>query len=156
MPNGFFGNAARSYMTRVTDARKDANDAAQQSQDTVPPGTPGAALRERRLPFGPGDGTSGRYSIGHGNSSNIVVSQSQYDEIAWSIGKIDDAMGECIYKTAMEIEEMCETIFVMPDATEQCKNISQTVKGMLDHYVGLTEDIRMQARNFAREIVEAE
>ena len=156
MPNGFFGPAARQYLTLAAKAHGDSTESVQQAREGVPPDPRDRHLRARHLPFERGAGSSGAFSTGWGNSNNIVVSQGEYDKIMGDMDRVDYAMGECIYKTATEIETLCETIFHLPRVAPQCKNISQTVKGLLNEYVALTDELRIQTRKFAQEMVEIE
>jgi len=148
MPRGFAGQAAVLYLTQVSDAHTRAVDTSR----NTPEGT--RAPRERRLPFEPGDGKTGSFSIGRGDSSNIVVNESDYIDIASKINKADERMGYCLYDATREIEEMCMTSFVLPKAVPRCINITDEVKRSLEQYRYLTEEATMGVRRFAREITD--
>jgi len=148
MPNGFVGNAARRYLGDVNAAHVRAVSAGR----SIPEGS--AQLREARIPFSPEDADIGRAVSGRGGSTNIIVSQADYEDVARAICKTDDNIGECLYRSACEIEEMCRTIFVMPAVSAGCVNVANEIKGCLGILRSITEDAAIQARSFAREITE--
>jgi len=154
MPNGFSGNAARSYLTQASRAQENAQDATRQAQGDIPTNTRGALQRMRQLPFDPEDANHGQFSTGRGDSSNLVADQLEYNEIANSISKMDDAMGYCVHQTATEIEQLCQTIFVMPGTAARCQDISQEVKNLLRMYAEISNDLLTATRNFAYDITE--
>jgi len=80
----------------------------------------------------------------------------EYDEICHIINQADDKIGECLYHVAMEIETMCQTTFILPKAVPRCLNISNSVKNLLGYFRSFTDDATIQARNFARRIIEVE
>lgn len=150
MPNGFSGNAAVRYIGHAATAHTRALGVAQQE---VPQGAP-RMVRVREFPFTPEAAITGRFVVGRGDSSNIVVNQEAYDQVARMISSIDDHIGECIYRTAAEIEEMCRSIFVLPTVSPECLNFCNTVKTSMGNFRGLTEDAALATRSFAREITE--
>ena len=149
MPRGFAGSAATAYLGKASDAHKQAIAAGRKVPPSIPMGP-----RERSLPFGPEDAKTGTFTTGRGDSSNVVVSQGEYEIICNMVSQVDDRVGECLYNVAMEIEAMCQTSFVLPTAVPRCLNISDDVKRSLGQFRSLTEDAVMQARRFAREITE--
>ena len=149
MPNGFSGNAARRYLGDIAAAREQAMSA---SQDMPAGSRP--MPRPMPLPFAPESAGGGRFTTGHGDSSNIVVSQGNYEAIERRLAQIDEQIGECLYQCATEIENMCDTIFIMPAVSPRCKNISTGVIGCLSQLRILTEDVGRCATKFARDIME--
>jgi len=149
MPNGFIGRPALTYLTQVSEAHTRAENRMQRA-----PQEGRFRMRARPLQFNPEDATVGRFTTGRGDSSNIVVSQQEYDTVSYYINQIDDTIGECIYRTACEIEEMCQTIFILPSVVRGCMNISDTVKGSLNQFRTMTDETIQQARRFARDIMD--
>ena len=150
MPRGFIGNPATSYLIQATQAHGRATNSGKQISESAPSRT---TVRERRLPFEPAEGnTAITASAGRGNSSNIVVSQHQYEFIAQRISLADDRLGECIFNLTQEIEALCQTVFRLPAAVPRCLNISESVKRSLSEFRGVTEDTALIARRLAREI----
>jgi len=152
MPRGFIGRPATAYLTQTSNAHKRAVDTGTQHAAAAPSN---ANLRVRMLPFEPEEANrGGPVATGRGNSSNIVVSQSEYIAISRMISQADDRMGECLYSISNEIEALCQTAFVLPDAVPRCLDISDSVKRSLGQFRSVTEDAVMQARNFARDITD--
>ena len=149
MPNGFIGRAAAKYLSQVSNAHSNAVSATSQTPSHAPPGP-----RVRRLPFTPDDAFNGNFSTGRGDSSNIVVNQEEYEAACRTIDQIDDKIGECLYRTAREIEHMCQTSFILPAAVPRCMNISDSVKNSLNEFRTVTHDAIVEIRRFAREIDE--
>lgn len=151
MPRGFMGFAAAAYLGEVTKAHTNAVAAGRQTTERAPTNTD---IRERRLPFDKDDAFTGGFTSGRRDSSNIVVSQQEYDAVGHMLCKADESMGACIYSAAMEIEALCQTAFILPSAVPGCLNISESVKNSLEQFRGFTDDAVLQARRFAREITE--
>lgn len=147
MPNGFSGRAATRYLSDVSTANANAANATAQAAPRA-----SAGMNARKLPFTPAEGRRGGFTTGKGNSSNIVSDSGAYDQIANRISQIDDRIGECLYKIAVEIEEMCQTSYRLPQTVTGCMNIAATVKNSLGEFRGLTEDAASITRNFARDI----
>ena len=149
MPRGFAGRPALRYLGDVSEAHTTAINAGQR---TALPTLNGP--RERRLPFGPEDATTGRFIVGHGNATNIVASREAYEAICRNVSQADDKLGECLYHLTQEIDSLCQTAFVLPSATPRCMNVASGVKQVLNQFTAATEDLLIQSRKFAAEITE--
>jgi len=157
MPRGFVGRAASAYLTSAEQVHTRATTQTSRIATGVPvsPGATTRLLRTKTLPFNPEDARAGGpVPTGRGNSSNIVVRQEDYEAISWLINQADDRVGECMHNIACEIEALCQTVFVLPDAVPRCLNISDSVKRSLGQFRSVTEDALIRTRNFAREISE--
>ena len=147
MPRGFRGNAPFAYLTRVSDASNAATESSRNTPSHAPPGP-----RERRMPYPPHESFSGAVTTGQGNSSNIVSDFDEYNTICNEISQADDRISEYLHRVTAEIEDMCQTIFILPKAVPRCLNISLRVKNLLPDFREITDDATMEARRFAREI----
>jgi len=159
MIKGFFGPAAASYLSSASNAHTLAMRTTTQASSQVNSQNPAGGgtisfTPSRQLPFASEDAKSGSFITGRGNSSNIVAGQGIYNEIARMITRADDKAGECLYRIAMEVENMCNTIFVLPEASPQCLNIAATTKSFLEEYRALTDEITANMRSFAQEITD--
>ena len=158
MPRGFTGRPSTLYLTQATTAHKRAVDTTSTTSTRVSDNAPGSAntasrLRVRQLPFEADEGNSGTLiATGRGNSSNIVVSQSEYAAVTRLLSQSDERVGGCLYNVSNEIELLCQTAFILPDAVPRCLNISDTVKRSLGQFRAVTEDAVLQTQRFAREI----
>ena len=153
MPSGFSGRAATVYLNGVTQAHTRAATTGARLVDRAPSQI---KMLPTRLPFTADDSTPRMMALtstGHGNSGNVVVDQNEYEALTRRISQTDDKMGQCLFNIANEIEMLCRTAFALPSATPRCMNISNTVKRTLGEFRSLTEDMVMQTRRFAREIV---
>ena len=148
MPRGFIGRAAAAYLGQVSQAHTNAVSASRQTPAHAPDGP-----WERQLPFALDEAFTGGLTPRRGDSSNIVVSQQDYEDVCYAINKADDKIGECLYRVATEIEAMCQTSFILPAAVPRCLNISDSVKNSLGQFRALTDDATIQARRFAHEII---
>jgi len=150
MPRGFTGQPARTYLAQVSTAHTRADGASQQ----IPLSAPSITTRTRQLPFTPDTAGSGQFITRRGDSSNVVVLPGEYEAIARHVSQLDDAVGECLYKAIEEIEEMCNTIFILPAVVPGCLNICNGVKTSLNQYRRLTDDAMLETRNYAREMLD--
>jgi len=160
MPRGFVGQPATKYLTLANEAHANSTNNAAQTGARVAATALGSAntasrLRIRQLPFEPAEGATGSpVPTGRGNSSNIVVSQQEYESLTNMISQADYRVGECMYNVAKEIELLCQTVFMLPSAVPRCLNISDSVKNSLGEFSGVTEDCTLQTRGFARAITD--
>jgi len=154
MLNGFFGRPAAAYLTRVSIAHTAATSSTTQASAQSITDTGTQRTPPRMLPFSPEDARMGNFATGRGSSRNIVAGRGNYEEIARKIIQADDKAGECLYRIAMEVENMCNTIFMLPEASPRCLNVAATTKTFLDEYRSLTDEIAANVRNFAKEITE--
>ncbi|MCL2620929.1 MAG: hypothetical protein FWD97_08370 [Defluviitaleaceae bacterium] len=151
MIHGFSGLAAFRYLGDVTQAHETASSSAAQSQAGAPPNSP-PIFRGSLLPFRMEDAKTGRHVTGQNTSSNIVVSQTEYNDMVRRISEVDDKMGRCLYQVASEIEAMCQTMFIMPAAVPRCLNVSGTIKSSLGEFRSVTEDSALEILGFVRDI----
>ena len=152
MPRGFIGRPATAYLTEASTAQSNARDSGLRVTENAPSST---NMRTRNLPFEPEEGIRDGFTpIGRGNTSNIVVSQSEHEAISHRISQADDRLGECIYNVSTEIESLCHTAFILPNAVPRCLNISESIKKSLGDFRAVTEDTVLEVRKFVREITE--
>jgi len=151
MPNGFIGKAPTIYLTDVTATHEEAKRSGEQISSSAPSrNTP--RRDAHRLPHEPHEARTGKFTTGKGSSSNIVADTAEYEEISRRISQIDDKMGECLYRVALEIEEMCRTTYILPEAVPRCMGISDAIKTSLGEFRSLTEEAVSIANGFARDI----
>ena len=150
MSNGFIGRAPEQYRGSVSQARGNAASAAA-----------GAGARNISRPAaeagaGAGASRSVRSSLAtmRGNSSNIIIHRADYDSAVRRLSQIDEKIGRCLYSVCCEIEELCQESFVMPRTTQECMNISSSVKNSLPQFGSLTEDIVIQTQAFVRDTMD--
>jgi len=147
MADGFFGNPAVSYLTKVVEIHGAAVIAGSQSAPGAPPGP-----RTISLPHNPGSARSGGFTTGYGNSNNVVADQSEYETVSRMINEVDDRKGELMYNIANDIAEMCQTIFVMPAATPKVLDFADTIQRTLGEFRSATEDMSIKAVRFSQEV----
>lgn len=165
MPRGFIGMHAVRYLGQTTEAHRTAinsgNQTSQETQARMIAQTDGQTnqmfeeninTRERQLPFSPEDATTGSFTTGRRNSTNIVADEHEYNIICQRVSQTDDQISECMYKIAQEIETLCQTSFILPVAVPRCMNVSNDVKSSLSQFREVTDEIILQTRRFAREI----
>ena len=153
MPNGFSGYAANSYLTSVAEAHENAAESVESAAIVNRP-----SPRVQPLPFSPdrAGSTGGQFTTGTGSSDNIVAFYTEYDAISRDLNMADDRIGECLYRVCEEIENMCQTIYVLPQTVPQCMNITNDIKCTMNEFREMTDDVAIAMRKFAREITEVE
>ncbi|MCL2619509.1 MAG: hypothetical protein FWD97_01065 [Defluviitaleaceae bacterium] len=155
MTNGFMGKAAVSYLTAVSEAHTDSGDSILRIPPSVeanPHYSP--RLGAKQIPFLPQDAVRGHFTTGYGNSGNIVTDLGKCKEMMHKISNADDRMGECIYRIALEIEAMCQTIYRLPQTVPECLNICGLLKSSMGEFREVTEDAVLLMRGHAREMSE--
>lgn len=158
MSLGFSGAPARQYLKDIRNAMNAAKVAHSMdpfrnlSNRTVTP----PALPPRQnvdISFIDSLGNSGSHATGIGNSSNIVVSSSQYASISNSIDAADRNMGVTLINVANAIEKLCDTSYRLPQATPRCREVESFVKASLNGYNSLTESLKESISHFSNNIL---
>jgi len=110
--------------------------------------------RNHELPFSPEDANpfNDRHKVGVGNRTNIVVEQVIYEDAIKKIEMTDDKAGEEIYKMCCKIEEMCNTIYIVPETIPRVMEITGRLKDSMPQFRYLTEEVNIQTRKFFNEI----
>jgi len=111
-----------------------------------------ARPNNHRHPFAPENAFGGRHSLGVGNSSNIVVDAGLHEEISRKLDMVDDDAGADIHKTSMLIEEMCSSMYVVPETSPRVRAIADRVKSALGEFRSITEDANIDTRKFVNEM----
>lgn len=157
MPQGFIGKASETYLTNVTGALSAAH--AVHSKDpfgNVPVGvnTPPALSSRNNLfaKYSPDTAHSGGYVTGIGNESNIVVDEQTYEEILQRIRMTDEGIAQDLHELAVQIEQMCQTIYIVPATLPKYLAIVDKVKSSLGEFQSLAEQAGTKAYEFMGEI----
>ncbi|MCL2841806.1 MAG: hypothetical protein FWE05_13690 [Defluviitaleaceae bacterium] len=144
MPDGFLGKPAFTYLSLVEEIHAMAVSIISQSPASAP-----IEPRIIRLPYTSSDANIGSYSLGYGNSGNIVANQGKYYDTSFEAYRIDDDLGRFIYSVTREIDIMCQTIFKMPTAVPRILDISNEIRTSLDEFIILTDDTTKHIRRYA-------
>lgn len=158
MPDGFIGNSSKKYLTSVSEALSDAHAVHSKDPyngasggDTPPPPLPSRS--NQNAEYSPDTALSGGYSTGVGNETNVVLDQDMYEDILLRIRKTDSNIAERLHDIILEIEEMCETIYIVPSTLPKYLRIVDKVKASLSEFQSLSEQVENQSRSFVNEIV---
>ena len=154
MTQGMYGTTKGTYdTTAMYGATKGMYDPALRSRPRITlPSFP--EPRNHKMPFSPEDANpfNDRHKTGIGNRSNIVVEQSIYEDVIKKIDMADDKAGEEIYKMCCKIEEMCKTIYIVPETIPRIMALTSRLKDSMPQFRGLTEEVNIQIRKFVNEI----
>ena len=140
MPNGFIGKYSEQYLSDVNNCYSRNNNTYSDSRGPM------------RLQYSADTAMSGQYNTYAGNSSNIVFDPDIYDEMLRRVQIIDEQAGEDLYRVAIQIEEMCETIYIIPETLPKFLSILNSVKDSLREFRSLTEEACIQTRKFVNAI----
>jgi len=158
MPDGFRGNVADVYLTAVDNELAAAvivhnTDPFRNLSSSVVAFPPLPHRANQTLPYPGSTAQTGSFSTGARNSSNIVVGQSEYDSILNHINQIDEDMATAIYDIALEIDDMCQTSYILPRTVPKCARVLDGIKSSLGDFRSLTEEALSQMRNFVQGIL---
>lgn len=107
-------------------------------------------------PFRFETGYNGIHTTGVGNSSNIVLSASTYDELMRRVTTVDEQAGEDLYRVALAIEEMCSRMYVVPETVPRILALTSQLKSTLGEFRSLTEEANMRTRGYVNAMKEAD
>jgi len=157
MPNGFIGKPSLRYLKRVEDALLSAS--AVHSRDPFlsarqsmvrPPSLP--ARNNHRQPNEPNSAFSGSYITGIGNKTNIVVSDNDYNQVLHQIQSIDSAICDVLINVSQKIEEMCQTIYVVPRTRPRFLSMLSNVRGSLGEFRSLSVSLENNVHGYVSSI----
>ena len=83
-----------------------------------------------------------------GDSSNIVVDSHVYHSAMRRMDMIDNQAGADIHRCCNAIEEMCASMYIVPETVPRVMEIVSRVKGSLGQFRSLTAEIDMSANRF--------
>ena len=110
--------------------------------------------RNQSHPFSPDEAIGGRHPVGIGSHTNVVIDQGVYENALRRADVMEDQLGEEIYKTAMAIEKMCTSIYIVPETVPKILALTEQVKSSLGQFRALTEDASIQTRKYINEIMQ--
>ena len=158
MPNGYIGNPARGYLEIITNVMLNAEEVHSKdpfenlSNRTIPPPSisPGRSIP---IPYHVDTAMSGSFTLGIGDSSNIVVGQSEYESVLNQIEEVDEIVGQELYDIAAEIETLFDVDYVLPRAGVKCKMITMGVKECMNDFRSLTEACVSKTKTYVNGIM---
>jgi len=112
------------------------------------------APANKRPPFPEESAFGGGHDVGVGNQTNIVVDQGVYDTAIRMVDMADEQAGEDLYRIITAIEEMCTSIYVVPETVPKVLSITGQIKDSLGQFRSITENVNIQTRRFVNEIRE--
>ena len=95
----------------------------------------------------------GSFRTGMGHRGNIVVRQSEYEQALGRIQAVDARIAEEYHNICTRIEEMCNTIYIVPHMRPKYLELSNRVKASLVEFQTLTDDARVRTSEFVAEII---
>jgi len=87
-----------------------------------------------------------------GNSSSVVVDADIYNTVLQRLDTADHQAGADMYAMCNTIDEICETIFVVPETTPRIKAMTDQFKKSLGQFRSLTEEVAIDVRRYTSEI----
>ena len=158
MPNGFVGPPAASFLPKIEEALRAAavvhnTDPFENLSNwaVFPPPLPPRPNKD--APHPGNTAMIGSHFTGVGNVRNIVVGLDLYYSILQKINITDDKISEQMYHIAKEIESICSTSYILPQAVPRCLRVSKGVENNLIVFRALTDAAIMETRKFNGEIM---
>jgi len=102
--------------------------------------------------YKPDTARQGGFTTGVGNESNIVVNQKTYEKALKKVQMIDDSIAEDYHNMLVQIEDMCSTIFVVPDTIPRILESVDKMKSSLEQFRSLTDKAIICTRRFVDQI----
>jgi len=158
MTNGFVGNASNHHIATVKQGLSSAsavhsmNPFGGAGGGRVPPPSMGDRMN-MNSPHSPMTAVLGGVRTGIGNRSNVVVEQGLYNEVLQRILTTDIAIAEELHAIMIRIEEMCETIYIVPETLPKYLDAVNKLKSSLGEFQSLTNEARVGTERFVGEIV---
>jgi hypothetical protein len=147
MPRGFMGNFSDNYCARVNDAVDSANMIRRQclSTDIYDDISDAWIISD--------DQCFNQFKTGVGTSSNIVLNPDDYDYFSREMRTINSNVAENVNMLLAQIEEMCNTIFVMPETGPKVMAYMSAIQTSLKEFVELGYATSDQTDSYVNEMV---
>ena len=159
MPYGFLGKASEKCFEELADFLA----VAEKAHNHKPfigcycPVVPPPALPEpvnEPPPYDLADVKSGGHTTGVGNKTNIAADQRLYTDILNYIRETDAKAFTELYDVMLQINELCETDYILPLAQRRYLSIMNYVKDSLVEFLQLTNNAEVKINNFVEEIID--
>jgi len=131
---GFIGDAAVEYFEAVEAALKRSKGLSNLSYGFIP------------------DGQNGGFSTDKGNSTNIVIVDSSYNNGAKSLMQADERIEGRIRSVIGALEDVCNTVFRMPATTARVRVVLDEIRALLNRYSSPTVDAKSHVERFISEM----
>ncbi|MCL2611290.1 MAG: hypothetical protein FWE02_06405 [Defluviitaleaceae bacterium] len=109
------------------------------------------SVSNRKVPFEAADAWSDKHPTNVGNSSNIVVDPSVGEPALIRVSSVDERAGQELYNICSMVEEMCRTIYIVPETNPRVINMCSEFKNSLGQFRTLTEEFNSCMRSFMNE-----
>jgi len=161
MPSGFAGRSAERFFETSNEAVLNASishtqDPFRRLTERLVPFPELPQLPNQRFPFSVQSTRGGSHSVGVGRSTNLVVDPAIYGGALQRASQVDDQTGADLFRAVTMIEEMCESIFVVPETITRMTALSDEVKSCLRQFRPVAEEINVKARRYVDAIMEAD
>jgi len=135
MTDGFIGFAAKNYSQMMQTTAQMAGSMIGSISGTG--GVSGASSTAFAGKMSAAIGGRG-FRLGVGTSENVVVRDDVYNAALNQITQLDGLMAERLEQTIMQIEDMCDTIFIAPETTPRARAVLGAVRRTLPEFMGVT------------------
>ena len=159
MPDGFVGKASEKYLEALAIALFIAT--VEHNHDPFTgchgdsPSPPSLPFRNNQpTPYEPDSARSGSHATRAGNKTNIAADQSSYNSILKEIRETDAQVANELYSVMMEINELCETVYIIPITKPRYLSIMNYVKNSLSEFLTLTNHAETETNNFVEKIID--
>ena len=160
MPRGFAGKSVKKFFANTEEAltRAGAAHSKDPFENTTSKLVPLPNLPEARnqpAPFTQEEAFTGSpHSRRVGNSTSVVVDPDVYNTVLQRMDTVDYQAGADMYMISNEIEELCATIFVVPDTVEQIATLCSQFKKELNQFRAVTEEVAISTRQYLSRVSE--
>jgi len=158
MPRGFAGKSVKKFFANTEDALARAGEAHNKDPFAGHPlgKVPLPHLPEPRnqpAPFSQEEAfTGGPHARNIGDSSSVVSDPDVYTDVLRRMEMVDYQAGADIFMISNTIEEICSTIFIVPDTCERITALCGQLKKELGPFRSATEEVAIETRKFANAI----
>ena len=128
MASGFIGNRSQQFFSRVRETSQQASGMIASAGGQSSPNTAG---------LGEGQG----YRLGMGSSQNVVMREEVYRSCTSQLGQLDNRMAEQIENVCKQIDDLCQSIFIIPETTPRIQEVVQKVRGSLSDFQDVTTKV---------------
>jgi len=142
MADGFVGNAAKKYFQSV----RDVSQTARNMMSSIRKSIPAAPVFEER---------SG-YRTGVGTSENIVVKADVYQDALNQIKQLDERMAERLNNAMKQLDELCNTSFIVPETTSKVQAVLDGVKNSMTAFGDVTTQVTQTAEMYKSQMKSAD
>ncbi|MDR2547765.1 MAG: hypothetical protein LBC96_09740 [Lachnospiraceae bacterium] len=149
MPYGFIGTTSHNYLSAITEALDIANSV----HLRVPSHARNSGSIDS-IPYPSDTAFGGGHTTSPSTQDNIVHQPVTGFELIQRLQLLNTRLAEDIHHVCTKLEELCETVYIIPDTQSKFLDITIRLKSLLPEFESLADESRILLHRFTTELLD--